>query len=178
LKKLEENIISYKEGAAASQYMSKKILLSLGSNIGDRLSYLKKAAEELGALNGFKVLAWSSIMETSPVGVKDQNNYLNAVLLAETEIEPLRLLKEIKKIEKKLGRKDRPHWSEREIDIDILTYEGVKIETEELCVPHKELGNRLFALKGCAELCPEMKTLYQSRFAALSKDQIVLDSGR
>lgn len=157
-------------------YTFKKVLLSLGSNIGDRLSFLKKAGNELERLDRFKILSWSSIMETSPIGVKDQNNYLNAVLLAETDIPPLRLLKEFKAIEKKLGRKDRPRWAEREIDIDILTYEGVKIETSELTIPHKELTNRLFVLRGCAELVPEMQTLYQSRFAVLSKDQIVIDT--
>jgi 2-amino-4-hydroxy-6-hydroxymethyldihydropteridine diphosphokinase len=154
----------------------KKVLLSLGSNIGDRLSYLKKAGNELDRLKGFKILSWSSIMETSPVGVKDQNNYLNVVLLAETNIPPLQLLKELKTIEKNLGRKERSRWAEREIDIDILTYEGVEMETEELTLPHKELTNRLFALKGCAELVSEMKSLYQSRFSALSKDQIVIDT--
>jgi 2-amino-4-hydroxy-6-hydroxymethyldihydropteridine diphosphokinase len=156
--------------------ISKKVLLSLGSNIGDRLSYLKKAGNELEKLDGFRILFWSSIMETSPVGVKGQDNYLNAVLLAETSIPPLQLLKEFKAIETRLGRKDRPRWAEREIDIDILTYEGVKMETDELTLPHKELTNRLFALKGCAELVPEMKTLYQSRFEVLSRDQIVIDT--
>ena len=156
--------------------MYKKVLLSLGSNINDRLSYLKKAGNELERLDGFKVLSWSKIMETSPVGVKDQKNYLNAVLLAETDVTPLQLLKGLKAIEKRLGRKDRPRWAEREIDIDILTYEGVKMETDELNIPHKELLNRLFALKGCAELIPEMKSLYQSRFEALSRDQIVIDT--
>ncbi len=115
-------------------------------------------------------------METSPVGVKGQNNYLNAVLLAQTDIAPLELLKELKKIERELGRKDRSRWAEREIDIDILIYDGVQMKTTELTLPHKELLNRLFVLKGCAELVPEMKTLYQSRFEALSNDQIVLDT--
>ena len=156
--------------------MFKNILLSLGSNIGDRRSYLKKAIQELEKIKRLKILSRSSIMETSPVGVKGQNNYLNAVLLAQTDIAPLELLKELKKIERELGRKDRSRWAEREIDIDILIYDGVQMKTTELTLPHKELLNRLFVLKGCAELVPEMKTLYQSRFEALSNDQIVLDT--
>jgi len=156
--------------------MLKKVLLSLGSNIGDRFFYIKKAIEELSELRDLKVLSKSSLMETSPVGVTGQKNYLNVVLLVETNIPPLQLLKELKIIEKRLGRQVRARWAEREIDIDILTYEGVTLETTELCLPHKELSNRLFALKGCAELVPEMQSLYQSRFAVLSKDQIVLDT--
>jgi 2-amino-4-hydroxy-6-hydroxymethyldihydropteridine diphosphokinase len=115
-------------------------------------------------------------METSPVGVTGQSNYLNVVILIETNIPPLKLLTELKEVEKQLGRKPRARWAEREIDIDILTYEGVTLESPELCIPHKELANRLFALKGASELVPEMQTLYQSRFEALSKDQTVLDT--
>ena len=156
--------------------MFKKVLLSLGSNIGDRLLYIRKAIDELSKIKNLKILSESSLMETSPIGVIGQQNYLNIVVLIETQIEPLQLLKEIKAIEQRLGRLPRTRWAEREIDIDILTYEGVTIETLELCIPHKELQNRLFALKGGAELVPEMETLYHSRFAVLSKDQIVLDT--
>jgi 2-amino-4-hydroxy-6-hydroxymethyldihydropteridine diphosphokinase len=156
--------------------MFKKVLLSLGSNIGDRLLYINKALDEFGMIKDLKILSKSSLMETSPVGVSGQQNYLNAVILVETKIAPLQLLREIKTIEQRLGRKLRSRWAEREIDIDILTYEGVTLERPELSIPHKELPNRLFALKGCAELVPEMESLYQSRFEALSKDQIVLDT--
>ena len=156
--------------------MFKKVLLSLGSNIDDRLSYIKKAIDELGKVKDLKILSKSSLMETNPIGVTGQRNYLNAVILVETKIEPLQLLSEIKLIEQKLGRKQRTRWAEREIDIDILTYEGVNLDTPELCIPHKELPNRLFVLKGGAELVPEMQTLYHRRFAALSKVQIVLDT--
>jgi len=156
--------------------MFKKVLLSLGSNIGDRLLYIKKAIDELSIIKDLKILSRSSLMETSPVGITGQRNYLNVVLLVETSIPPLRLLKSLKAIEKRLGRQNRTRWAEREIDIDILTYEGVTLKTPELCLPHKELQNRLFALKGCAELVPEMQTLYQGRFEALSKDQTVLDT--
>jgi 2-amino-4-hydroxy-6-hydroxymethyldihydropteridine diphosphokinase len=156
--------------------MFKKVLLSLGSNIGDRSNYIKKAIGILDTIKGIKVLSKSSLMETSPVGVTGQSNYLNVVILIETNIPPLKLLTELKEVEKQLGRKPRARWAEREIDVDILTYEGVTLESPELCIPHKELTNRLFALKGASELVPEMQTLYQSRFEALSKDQTVLDT--
>jgi len=156
--------------------MFKKVLISLGSNIGDRLFYITKAIDALSAVKDITVLSRSSLMETTPIGVTGQKNYFNAVVLIETKISPVKLLKEIKKIEQRLGRQVRSRWAEREIDIDILTYEGVVLETPELCIPHKELQNRLFALKGAAELVPEMETLYYQRFEALSKDQIVLDT--
>ena len=163
----------------------KRVLLSLGSNIGDRLSYLKKAIDELGNIFDVKVVARSTIMETSPVGVIEQSNYLNTVLLITTSIEPAVLIKKIKAIELKLGRQSRSRWAEREIDIDILIYEGVELKTPELSIPHVELSNRLFVLKGCSELWPEciineynstVKSLYLSRKETLSAGQIVLDT--
>jgi len=165
--------------------MLKKVLLSLGSNLGDRSLYIKKAMDELATLSELKILSRSSVMETSPIGVTGQQNYLNAVLFVETTMEPLRLLKELKAIEQRLGRKFRVRWAEREIDIDILIYEGVTLKVPELCLPHKEFTNRLFALKGAAELWPEgvigeynstVKSLYLSRKEELCKDQIVLDT--
>ncbi|MBN1113798.1 MAG: 2-amino-4-hydroxy-6-hydroxymethyldihydropteridine diphosphokinase, partial [Oligoflexia bacterium] len=123
--------------------------LSLGSNMGDREYFLEQARNELESLEMLKITGKSPVMETSPVGFEGQAFYLNQVLLAETSIEPAALLAQAKDIEKKIGRIDRSRWAEREIDIDIILYEGVLISTPELTIPHKELASRLFLLEGC-----------------------------
>lgn len=165
--------------------MFKKVLISLGSNLGDRFSYISKAIAGLNKIQNIKIMSKSSLMETSPVGISGQPTYLNIILLIETDMQPIQLLKEIKALEQVLGRQNRGRWEEREIDIDILVYEGVTLKTPELCIPHKELANRLFVLKGCSEVWPEciideynstVKSLYLSRKEALCKDQIVLDT--
>ena len=124
--------------------MFKKVLISLGSNLGDRFAYITKAIAALDKIQNLKIISKSSLMETSPLGISGQPTYLNIILLIETNVEPLQFLKEIKSLEQVLGRQTRGRWEEREIDIDILVYEGVTLKTPELCIPHKELANRLF----------------------------------
>ncbi len=121
----------------------KKVILALGSNIYNRFSYLFKAKEELEKISN--ILSSSAYLETKAIG-PIQNDFINQSLLVETLLSPEELLYEIKKIEKKLGRKKRYHWGPREIDIDILFYESVNINTESLTIPHKEIYNRDFIL--------------------------------
>lgn len=165
--------------------LQSKVFISLGSNVGNRSTYLQQAIEKIRSLEGVNVIKLSSIMETSPIGVKDQPNYLNRVMLLSTNIPPDELLATFKEIEKNLGRKPRARWAEREIDIDIIEYEGVQIDSKGLTLPHKEMLNRLFILKGCYEVLPDymmvhynstIKTLYFEGLERL-KDQIVLDTG-
>ncbi|MFH1223595.1 MAG: 2-amino-4-hydroxy-6-hydroxymethyldihydropteridine diphosphokinase [Pseudomonadota bacterium] len=160
------------------------VFVSLGSNIGDKLSYLKKALQKINSMIGATVVRSSSVMETSPVGVTGQTNYLNQILLLHTDIPPDELLCILKGIELGLGRKKRETWAEREIDIDIIEYEGVVLNSAELTLPHKEAMNRLFVIKGCCEVLPDyIMTSYNSTFSELYtsalerlKDQIVLDT--
>ena len=134
---------------------AKKVFIALGSNIGDRAYRIECAIDMILLLKDTKLISMSSLMETSPVGVDGQDEYLNQVIMIETLVQPLELLKEFKTIERKLGRKPRPRWAQREIDIDIVIYEGVKMNSVSLTIPHKELTNRLFLLKGCLELDPD-----------------------
>ncbi len=134
---------------------AKKVFVSLGSNIGDRAHRIECAIDMMLLLKDTKLISMSSLMETSPVGVDGQDEYLNQIIIISTLIQPLELLKEFKTIERKLGRKPRPRWAQREIDIDIVIYEGVRLNTVSLTIPHKELVNRLFLLKGCMELDPD-----------------------
>jgi len=160
-----------------------KVFISLGSNVGEKALYLKKAIEKISSIDGVKIVKSSSLMETSPVGITDQPRYINQVTLLYTDILPDELLAKFKEIEKTLGRKPRARWAEREIDIDVVEYEGIQMDSEKLCLPHKEMLNRLFILKGCCEVMPDymvakhdstFKTLYFKGLERL-KDQIILD---
>ena len=135
--------------------MSKRVFVSLGSNIADRNKHLKLARKEIGLLYGTSIRSCSSIMETSPVGIESQREYLNQIIVIETDLDPKVLLRSFKEIERALGRRQRSKWTEREIDIDIIIYEGVVTGSPELCIPHMEFQNRLFILKGCFELDPD-----------------------
>jgi 2-amino-4-hydroxy-6-hydroxymethyldihydropteridine diphosphokinase len=133
------------------------VYLGLGSNLGDRSKNINDAVTMLEA-NGIRSIKLSTIIETDPVGGPPQGLFLNAALKAETDHSPLRVLEISQNIEKQLGRirtiKDGP----RTIDIDILIYEGVKMDTPELTIPHPRMHQRDFVIKPLREIAPELAT--------------------
>jgi 2-amino-4-hydroxy-6-hydroxymethyldihydropteridine diphosphokinase len=128
------------------------VYIGLGSNIGDRLSFLSRAVKELGALPKSTVQRVSSVYETEPVGFKDQADFLNVVVELQTSLEPGRLFERTKEVERALGRHDNVRWRPREIDIDILLYDQMIVRSERLSVPHREMLNRKFVLVPLAEI--------------------------
>lgn len=130
------------------------VVLSLGSNIGNRQENLRKAIIGLNSA-GLEILKISSIYETEPVGFKDQDNFYNIILTTEYSKEPYKLLSEIHKIETELGRVREFKNSPRTIDIDIVTFNDQKIDNESLIIPHKEYMNRKFVLIPLAEIEPD-----------------------
>lgn len=129
--------------------------LSLGSNLGDRERYLQKALRALESVGGIRAI--SSVYETEPVGYADQPSFLNMVLELETEFDPGQLFRRLKEIEDKVGRRHREHLREREIDIDILLYEGFSYADEAIIVPHAALHRRRFVLEPFHEIGPSVK---------------------
>jgi 2-amino-4-hydroxy-6-hydroxymethyldihydropteridine diphosphokinase len=125
--------------------------LALGSNLGDRAAYLRAAVEALPEA-GITLVRASRVAETDPVGVRDQPRFLNQVLEVETSLEPRPLLEAVKTIEQELGRTTRERWGPREIDIDILRYDGRVVDEPGLNIPHAELHNRPFLLDLLEEL--------------------------
>ena len=123
-----------------------RVWLSLGSNLGDRDRYLASARAAL-AKAGVEVIRESRVSDTAPVGVTDQPRFLNQVLEVETALEPRPLLETVKRIEEELGRIQRQRWGPREIDIDILRYDGRRVDEPGLHIPHPELPNRPFLLE-------------------------------
>jgi 2-amino-4-hydroxy-6-hydroxymethyldihydropteridine diphosphokinase len=131
--------------------------LSLGSNQGDRRSYLQAAIEDLWA-HGVRVLTSSSVYETEPVGlVTDQPEFLNACVEIETALEPEALLDACKAVEAALGREaGGVRHGPRPIDVDILTLEDLCYVSPRLRIPHAELRERRFVLVPLAELAPAL----------------------
>lgn len=126
--------------------MSDGVYLGLGSNIGDREYYLKKALRMLNNNEYIIVKDVSSVYETEPVGYLAQDRFLNIVILIETTLKPYELLNYIHSVEKGLDRKRDIHWGPRTIDIDILLFNDFTMNEENLIIPHSQMFNRAFVL--------------------------------
>ena len=111
------------KNACSNQPQMTRVWLALGSNLGDRDRYLESARAALSDA-GVKLVRESRVSETEPVGITDQPRFLNQVLEVETSLEPRPLLETVKRIEEQVGRIQRQRWGPREIDIDILRYDG------------------------------------------------------
>lgn len=130
-----------------------KVFLGLGSNLGDRSANLAAAR---GRIAGFgHILSESAIYETEPWGLKNQPNFLNQVILFETYLPPAEILKELKTIEKDLGRVKTVKYGPRLIDIDILFYDELILKTELLTIPHPHIVNRAFVLVPLDEIASD-----------------------
>ena len=132
----------------------KTVFLGIGSNIGDRVENIIRAIEELHKLGTVEKV--STVYESPPWGVKEQPPFLNCVVKLVTPIGPRGLLSEVKKIEYKIGRKERFRWGPREIDIDILLVEDSIIEEKDLTVPHLFLDKRDFFIVPLLEIEPQI----------------------
>lgn len=128
--------------------------LSLGSNLGDRLAYLRQALCLLRERR-FRIVASSDVYETSPWGVVDQPAFLNACILVESDDEPGEMLEKIKSIESDMGRIDRFRWGPREIDLDILFVDNITVNETDLVIPHQEMHRRAFVLVPLMQIAPD-----------------------
>ncbi|HET9931929.1 MAG TPA: 2-amino-4-hydroxy-6-hydroxymethyldihydropteridine diphosphokinase [Polyangiaceae bacterium] len=127
-------------------------VVGLGSNLGDRFSYLRFAVRRLAELGAD--LRVSGIYETEPLG-PPQPRYLNAAVRARFELSPRSLLNSLLEIERAAGRERRERWGARTLDLDLLWIAGVSVNEPDLRVPHPELTRRAFALAPLVELAPE-----------------------
>lgn len=134
----------------------KRVFLSLGSNLGDRVEHLRAALEAL-AHAGIEVRRVSALYKTEPVDVRAQPWFVNCVAEVETDLMPLRLLKTLQRVEKTLGRRPGIPKGPRTIDIDILLYENAVIRSLLLTVPHKRMSERRFVLVPLVELEPHLR---------------------
>ena len=129
--------------------------IALGSNLGDKEANLRRALELL-IERGVEIVKTSTFISTEPYGVTDQPQFLNGVCEVRTSLVPLALLHTLLEIEQEMGRVRLRHWGERNIDLDLLLYEDVVMDTPELKLPHPDMQNRDFVLLPLAEIAPEL----------------------
>jgi 2-amino-4-hydroxy-6-hydroxymethyldihydropteridine diphosphokinase len=163
-------------------HVYKPVLLSMGSNIGNKKQYLEMAIAELASFGAFHNVQVSSLYETEPLGYTDQDSFLNIALTFWTVLDPTDVFAECKKIEKKLGRKNRKKWHEREIDIDIILFGDEIVATEQLTIPHASMQDRKFVLTPSLEIAahlihPIFKKTIQELYEMCSDDSSVVRTG-
>jgi 2-amino-4-hydroxy-6-hydroxymethyldihydropteridine diphosphokinase len=135
--------------------MAHVTLISLGSNLGDRLNNLNGALESLRRTPGVTVCEVSRFRETEPVGgPPGQGVFLNAVAMLETDLEPIALLHRLQDIENQFGRERAVRWGARTLDLDLLLFDDQTSGTPELQLPHPRMRTRRFVLEPLVEVAP------------------------
>jgi 2-amino-4-hydroxy-6-hydroxymethyldihydropteridine diphosphokinase len=130
--------------------------IALGSNIGDRLGTMRQAVMLLEE-RSLRISASSDVFETPPWGMENQPRFLNACVLAETDILPRALLELLLNIESDLGRIRRYKWGPREIDLDLLFYDDQVFNESGLVLPHPQMHRRVFVLVPLVQIAPDWR---------------------
>ncbi|MBC6298362.1 2-amino-4-hydroxy-6-hydroxymethyldihydropteridine diphosphokinase [Listeria sp. FSL L7-1517] len=137
-----------------------KAFLSIGTNIGERLDNLNNAVSGLAEAEQIGIVKVSSVYETDAVGFEDQAAFLNIVIEIETSFAPVELLDFCLKLELELGRVRLFKWGPRLIDIDILLYDDVKMDTKKLKIPHPYMKERAFVMIPLVEISPDKASIH------------------
>ena len=152
--------------SASAQAMWHKAYIAVGSNMGDRRQHVNRAKDAIDESVYCHVIKTAPLIETKPVGYTDQNDFLNGCIEAETLLEPFELLDFLHKIEDEDGRTRDVHWGPRTIDLDIIFYDDLVLNTPTLTIPHKEMTSRYFVLKPLSDIAPHMRHPYDGRSVA------------
>ena len=134
------------------------VYLGLGSNLGDRAALLKEALARL-AEAGVEIVRRSSVIETAPAYVLDQPDFLNMVVEARTDLSPFELLRSTQAVERAMGRVKVIGKGPRNIDIDILYFDDLPLQSPKLTLPHPLIHERPFVLIPLAEIAPHLVRL-------------------
>ena len=146
-----------------------KASLSIGSNIGDRILFIKLALKNLEKI--LKINKISCIYESMSLKKDNQRHYYNVVIEVEASYTPEELLKCIKDIELLVGRRERGNWEEREIDIDIIDYNNSIYKSNNLTIPHYDMQNRSFVLYPLLEINPNyIHPIFKKNVGEMLKD--------
>lgn len=128
--------------------------IAVGSNLGDKGEYIRQGVTALKACSDCIVEKESELIVTKPYGVTDQPDFLNGMLQVKTLLTPMELLKKLNEIELTAKRERKVHWGPRTLDLDIIFYDDLIMDTEKLVIPHPDMQNRDFVLQPLAELAP------------------------
>jgi 2-amino-4-hydroxy-6-hydroxymethyldihydropteridine diphosphokinase len=132
------------------------VYIGLGANLDQPQQQLEQALIELARLPNSALIAQSSLYHSKPVGPQDQPDYINAVALLDTQLEPLALLDALQQLEQDHGRLRKRHWGERTLDLDIILIDDCVIESVRLTVPHPFAQQRSFVLFPLSEINSEL----------------------
>lgn len=147
--------------------------IGVGSNVGDRVSFVRDAVEELRGAPGVHLDAVSSLYETSPLGGPPQRSYINLVVKIATTLDPRALLELCLSIEQRLGREASAiRWGPRVVDLDILTYDAEKISEPDLEIPHPRMTERRFVLVPLLEIAPDLADPWGTLYSDLMEDAL------
>jgi len=149
--------------------------LALGSNLGDRLAFLRGAVRALAATPDLSVTAVSRVYETAPVGGPEQGPYLNAVVALDTELTPGDLLALAHRVEDAAQRERGERWGARTLDVDVLLVGDAAIDTPELTIPHPRMWERGFVLAPLADVAPGLVDVPEGGWPGVRPVRAVLD---
>ena len=144
--------------------------IGLGSNMGEPADNLETALRMLDQTEGLKITAVSSLYKTEPVGYIDQAWFYNCVAAVRTSLIPEQLLLMLQKIENSMGRVRDMRWGPRVIDLDILLYDRVTVNTEQLIIPHPRMAERAFVMVPLAEIASDSAVFPDGRTAGEVRD--------
>ena len=131
-----------------------KAYIAYGSNMGDSMALIEEGIRKIDEDENCKVLKRSTTIKTAPYGNVEQDDFYNGAIEIETYLKPYALLDLLHKIEAEAGRERKIHWGPRTLDLDILLYDDIVINDENLTIPHSDMGNRMFVLEPLAEIAP------------------------
>lgn len=134
-----------------------EVYLAVGSNLGDKNAYIENGIEELRQSKEIKDVRVSELLVTKPYGGVEQDDFVNGAIALKTMLSPQELLERLHEIEQHANRERIIHWGPRTLDLDIIFYDKLVYEDEDLIIPHIDMQNRDFVLKPLAELCPNYR---------------------
>ena len=133
------------------------VYISVGSNLGSKLENCQKGVEALIRSGSTSLIKQSGIYKTDPVGYKDQDWFVNYVIKIETNLDPFQLWRELEDIQRKTGRVHNPiRYGPRMLDLDIILYDDMVINSPELIIPHPRMHKRRFVLKPICDIDPQI----------------------
>jgi 2-amino-4-hydroxy-6-hydroxymethyldihydropteridine diphosphokinase len=143
--------------------VTSKAWLSIGANIGDPSAQLAEALRRIDGHEAIRIAKQSRVMITKPWGKTDQPDFANMAIEVETSLKPLELLEILLGIELEMGRVRKERWGPRVIDIDIIAYDRVEMDTPRLTLPHPHAHERDFVLSPLSDIAPDVSALLTSR---------------
>lgn len=128
--------------------------VAIGSNLGDKENYMEAGINALKEAEDIRVIKVADVIATKPYGVEEQPDFLNSVIEIKTLLSPQELLDTLHEIENQAGRERTLRWGPRTLDLDIIFYDDLVMETETLIIPHVDMENREFVLEPMVQLAP------------------------